>query len=87
MHEILKSYWLANLGFDFKTFFLKYVIFGQKINFLIEKKSKWVQISLFVFLSVKIVELNEYLLSMKFDSCYVDNLLQPKVGESIAVHS
>ena len=30
---------------------------------------------------VLIEELNEYLLSMKFDSYYDDNLLQPEVGE------
>ena len=35
----------------------------------------------------KIEELNEYLLSMKFDSYYDDNLLQPEVGESVAAHS
>ena len=28
-----------------------------------------------------IEELNEYLLSIKFDSYYDDNLLQPEVGE------
>ena len=34
----------------------------------------------------KIEELNEYLLSMKFDSYYDDNFLQPEVGESVAAH-
>ena len=31
----------------------------------------------------KIEELNEYLPSMKFDSYYDDNLLQPEVGEML----
>ena len=32
-------------------------------------------------------ELKEYLPSMKFDSYYDDNLLQPEVGERAARHS
>ena len=32
-----------------------------------------------------IEELNEYLLSMKFDSYYDDNLLQPEFGGSVAL--
>ena len=35
----------------------------------------------------RIGELNEYLPSMKFDSYYDDNLLQPEVSERAAQHS